>query len=122
MYLVGWLHFLTSEKWPFVGDVLYVTTHSPLVTRFICSVCGMLRPFCCGGLVTEGRLVGLACPGLVGCQALPCAETASCCLVGLGHEAAGFRTLGWALWLMLADYWAEFGSKRCWGLCLLTGG
>ena len=38
MYLVGWLHFLTLEKWPFVRDVLCTpAAHSPLVTRAICS-------------------------------------------------------------------------------------
>ena len=33
-------------------------------------------------------------PSLVGCQALPCAEAAGCCLGGPGHEVAGFRILG----------------------------
>ena len=38
MYVVGWLHFLTVEKWPSVGDILCVpATHSLLVTRATCS-------------------------------------------------------------------------------------
>ena len=31
---------------------------------------------------------------LVGCQALPCAHSAGCCLVGPGHEVAGCRIQG----------------------------
>ena len=41
-----------------------------------------------------GGLVGVAGPGSVGCQALPCVEAASHWLMGLGHEVAGFGTLG----------------------------
>lgn len=33
-------------------------------------------------------------PSLVGCQALPCAEAAGCCLMGLGNDATGFKTPG----------------------------
>ena len=36
MYLVGWLYFLTWEKWPFVGDILcFLAAHAYLVTRAI---------------------------------------------------------------------------------------
>ena len=38
MCLVGWLCFLTLEKWPFVGDILCIQAEpSPLVTLPICS-------------------------------------------------------------------------------------
>ena len=38
MFVVGWLHFLTVEKWPSVGDILCVpATYSLLVTRATCS-------------------------------------------------------------------------------------
>ena len=38
MFVVGWLNFLTVEKWPSVGDILCVpTTYSLLVTRATCS-------------------------------------------------------------------------------------
>ena len=37
MYLVVCLCFLTLEKWPFAGDILYVPpAHSPLVPRAMC--------------------------------------------------------------------------------------
>ena len=38
MYLVSCLYFLILEKWPSVGDILWVPiANSPLVTRAICS-------------------------------------------------------------------------------------
>ena len=53
LYCVGQLCFLTLEKWPYIGDVLWgPAAHSPLVTRAICStgatLCGLGWPFCCG--------------------------------------------------------------------------
>ena len=70
MYFVSWLHFLTFEMWPFVGDVLCVTAaHSPLVTTAMCSrdvlYCGLHGSFSFGGLTTVGVLVGVA--GLQSC-------------------------------------------------------
>ena len=54
MYLVGWLYFLTLEKWPFVGDILYVpAAHFSLVTRSVCSQ-GVPYVGCVGPFVMEG--------------------------------------------------------------------
>ena len=50
--------------------------------------------FFSGRLTTLASLVGLVGPGPVGCLALPCVEVASHCVVGLGHDAAGYSTLG----------------------------
>ena len=63
MYLVGWLGFPTLEKWPFVGDALYVpAAYSPLVTRAICSrvpfYLGCMDP----SVVVGWPLVGVAGP------------------------------------------------------------
>ena len=77
-----------------VGGVLYVLAgHSPLVTQVVCS-----RAFPQRGLHESlGRdaltmwAVWEACLalGLVGCQALPWARAAGCCLGGSGHEVTG---------------------------------
>ena len=68
MCLVGWLHFLTLEKWPFVEDILCIPeVYSPLVTSTICSrcapnLCGLCGSFYYRELVIVGCLVGLADP------------------------------------------------------------
>ena len=41
-------------------------------------------------------------PSVIGCQAMPCVDAASCCVVGPGHEVACFRSLG--------GPWASAGS------------
>ena len=41
-----------------------------------------------------GALVDWLAPSPVGCQVLPCADAASCSLVGSGHKVAGCGLLG----------------------------
>ena len=36
VYLVGWLYFLTLEKWTFVDVLCFPEVHFPLVARAIC--------------------------------------------------------------------------------------
>ena len=110
MYLVGWLCFLTLEKWPFIRYILCIpAAHSPLVTRSICSwgapYMGCMDPFFCGRLTTVGGLVGLAGPQS-GCQALSCVKAA-------GWWGRVMRQLAAVPW---------GGGPRSQGKCWLTGG
>lgn len=52
MYLVGWVLFLTLEKWPFVGDVLCILGVHSMFTRAVCPegtpYAGCVSPFMVG--------------------------------------------------------------------------
>lgn len=37
MHLVGWVHFLTLEKWPVIDILCVPAAHSPVITRAVCS-------------------------------------------------------------------------------------
>lgn len=74
---------------------------------------------------SHGRLTmwefwqALLVPSLVGCQDLPCADTAGYSLVGLGLEAAGFRTLEGpksCAGSLIGGLWVQ----SLWGCCLTT--
>ena len=101
MYLVGWLHFLTLEKWPSVGAVLCIpAVVSPLVTRAMCSgvlPSGPRGSFCCDRLTIVDGLVGVT--GLW-----------SSCLPGPALHG-GCQGPQVVPGLVLADKWAEPGSR-----------
>ena len=71
--------------------------YAPLVTRATCSgvsLCRFCGSFCCVRLTTMSGLVDVATPHLVVCQDPPCVDAFGSCLMGLGLEAAGFRSPG----------------------------
>lgn len=77
-----------------VGGVLYVLAgHSPLVTQVVCSRAfpqrGLHESLCRDGLTMWAVWEACLALSLIGCQALPCARAASCCLVRSGHEVTG---------------------------------
>ena len=77
MYLVDRLYFLALEKWPFVGDILHVlAAHSPLVINYI--LWGEPPMWVVWVLLfwQADYVVLYVClgPGLVGHQALLCAD------------------------------------------------
>ena len=65
-------------------------------------------------------VVGLVVPGPVGCQALPCAEAASCWLADPVMRWQIVEPCG-GVALVLAHWWAESGSRILWGCCPSTG-
>ena len=89
MYLVGRLHFLTLEKWPFVRDILRnPAVHFPLVAKTICSrgapYVGCLGP---SFVVADYSLVGVA--GLQSVQLPGPALCRGCQLLVSGARSQG---------------------------------
>lgn len=80
-----------------VGEVLLPQQNTPHwsgATCFGVSLCRFSGSFCCVKLTTMSGLVDVATPHLVVCQDPLCVEAFGSCLMGLGLEAAGFRSPG----------------------------
>ena len=68
----------------------HTSLYSPDLYALGVPPCEMPGSFSYGGMTTVNGLVGVSGLGLVGCQALPCAENAG--LWGrMGHKVAGCR-------------------------------
>lgn len=95
MYCVGWLCFLTLEKWPFVGDVLCIwAVYSPPIIRPRCSR-GALDVYCMNPLLWWVFTVMDCLRGM----AHPCSDWLQGLFLWRGHQVLVGRAGLWGDWL-----------------------